>query len=164
MVDSIIQTLAEYHISPEFIVFIISLLPFIELRGSIPAGVFLLNLPLWETLIISILGNIVIIPIIMVALRYFELLSTKFSFGKNMYEKLESSFRKKHTNKVEKYKMLALFIFVAIPLPGTGAWTGSIIAHIFRFPLRKSFFYIAGGVIVAGLAVAALSGSIRFIL
>lgn len=163
MVESVIAFFNSLNIPTELIVLFISVFPAIELRGSIPAAIFIFGMhPLYAAML-SILGNILIIPIILLCLRVLEKLSLKYKWGKVVHDKLEHYVRKRHTHKVKQYEMLALFIFVSIPLPGTGAWTGALVAHIFGFPWKKSFALISLGVITAGVIITLLSTGITLI-
>lgn len=135
--------------------FVISMLPVFELRAGIPWGIAH-GLPLWQAFIISVLGNMLPIPFILLFLRkVFKWLKTVRRIGP-LIEKLE---RRAHLKgqKVEKYKALGLFILVAIPLPGTGAWTGALVASVLEIPIKKALPLIFAGVVVAGIAMLIIS-------
>lgn len=136
-------------------VLIVSMLPVVELRGAIPFGISL-GMD-WKTVyFISVIGNIIPIPFIILFFRpiieYFE--KTKL-FGK-LAAKLKNRTAKKIKN-ANKFKMLSLFLFVAVPLPGTGAWTGAAIAALMKLRIKDSVPAILAGVLVAGVLMIGLS-------
>jgi len=133
------------------------MLPFIELRGAIPIGIAQ-GMPFWEVWLLSVIGNIIpILPILFL----FEPLSEwllKFSWYNKLYNWLYDRSIRKGSRDLNRYGAFGLFIFTAIPLPTTGAWTAALLATFFRIKLRYSFIAISLGVIVAGLLVAGISG------
>ena len=144
------------------IVFLVSMVPLIELRGAVPIGTGM-GLP-WEwTLIVSIIGNCLPIPIILIfvkkVLTWMRTCKIKlFSKVSNfMFEKAE-----KNRTKIEKYATWGLFLFVAIPLPGTGAWTGALVASLFDMDKKKASISIFSGVIAAGLIMTFGSQIVKF--
>lgn len=138
----------------EIIVFLISMFPILELRGSILAA-GLLKMEFLSTYIISVIGNIIPIPFILLFInKIFELLKkTKL---KIFIEKLENKALSK-SEQITKYGKWGLLLFVAVPLPGTGAWTGSLIAALLRMKFKHSFPVISIGVIIAGLIMSLIS-------
>ncbi|MDO4731626.1 MAG: small multi-drug export protein [Clostridia bacterium] len=153
LITQITQAL-QNSIPSELIVFIISLFPILELRGGIIAAT-ILGIP-WQTAyIICVIGNLLPIPFILLFLdKIFEWLKkTRF---KGLVDKLESKAMKK-SETVKKYKFWGLFAFVAIPLPGTGAWTGALVASFLRMKLKDSILPIILGVLTAGIIVALAS-------
>ena len=137
--------------SAEAIVFIVSLLPILELRGGIIAG-FLLGLDLMPSFLIAFIGNIIPIPFILLFIKFiFKVL--KKTRMKGIIEKLENKAISK-SDKIQKYAYWGLLLFVGIPLPGTGAWTGSLIAALLNMDIKKSFFIIVLGVIMAGIIIS----------
>lgn len=153
IIKSIVNTF-NGSIPKELIVFIISMVPILELRGSLLAAAFL-GMKFLSTFIIAVIGNLLPIPFILLFIDkiFGWLKKTKL---KNMVEKLEAKALSK-SDQIKKYGKWGLFLFVAIPLPGTGAWTGSLIASLFRMKVRESFPWIVLGVIVAGLIMSLLS-------
>jgi len=139
---------------PEVIVFIVSLLPILELRGGIIAG-YLLGLNLLPSFVIAFIGNILPVPFILLFIKYIfnKLKKTRF---KGLVERLENRAVDK-SDSIKKYAYLGLLLFVGIPLPGTGAWTGSLIAVLLNMDLKKSFGTIVVGVIMAGIIISILS-------
>lgn len=137
-------------------VFGMAMLPVIELRASVPWGVAQdLNYAL--VLIVSILGNMVPVPFIILFIRQiFSWMKKKSTRLASVAEKLEARAQSKGDILV-KYETLGLFILVAIPLPGTGAWTGALVASIFDLRLRNAIPAIFLGVVTAGLIMTILS-------
>ncbi len=138
----------------ELKVFLIAMSPIFELRGSIPMALGVLHLPVWSAFLISVIGNILPIVFILLGLesvsgylsRHSRLFSRFFTW---LFERT----RKKHAKTFERGKDLALMIFVAIPVPFTGAWTGALCAFVFGIPFKRAFLAIAGGVAIAGVIV-----------
>ena len=123
----------------ELKVFLMAMLPFVELRGSIPLALLEYDLPVWSAFLISLLGNIFPVVFILLFLHKVQLfLSKHFYFFKRFFVWLFERTRKKHWLKFEKWKELALVILVAIPLPLTGAWTGSLCAFLLGIPINKA--------------------------
>lgn len=141
-------------ISPEAIVFIVSLLPILELRGGIITG-FLLGLDLAPSFLIAFIGNIIPIPFILIFIKFIfkQMKKTRL---KGMVEKLEAKAMGK-SDQIQKYAYWGLLLFVGIPLPGTGAWTGSLIAALLNMDIKKSFVVIVLGVIMAGIIISIFS-------
>ena len=148
---------AIYSLPPWLVVLLISMMPFIELRGSIPAGILVFHMDPITVLIISIIGNLIPVPFILILFEKIEAWLRKYGFWANLMDRIFEKTRKKASKKVEEYEALALISFVAIPLPGTGAWTGALIAYLFGLDMKRSFFYIVIGVLIAGIAVTLLS-------
>lgn len=136
---------------------VIAMAPIVELRGAIPYGIAQ-GLPFWPVFLVALVGNLLPVPFIILFIRkIFAFLRRSSALGP-FIERLE---RKAHLKgrKVNRYKTLGLFVLVAIPLPGTGAWTGSLVAAFLDIRLRRAFPAIALGVLAAGLLVAAISYS-----
>ncbi len=141
------------------IVFLVSMVPLIELRGAIPYGVAF-GLPLWLTYIIAIVGNMLPVPIIYFFARRVLLwgrdkavIGRFFTF---CLEKGEKAGRKLQA-KAGKGLYWALLLFVGIPLPGTGAWTGTLAASLLDMDFKKSTLACMGGVLLAGVIMGVLS-------
>lgn len=153
LVESIVEKFGG-SVSKEIIVFIISMIPILELRGSILAA-GLLNMEFLSTYIIAVIGNIIPVPFILFFIDkiFIRLKSTRFA---GFAQKLEERALSKSGN-IQKYGALGLFLFVAIPLPGTGAWTGALIASLLRFGKKRATLYIFLGVLAAGLIMSMIS-------
>lgn len=141
-------------IPSELIIFIISLFPLLELRGGLIAA-SLLGVDMWKAVPICILGNILPIPFILLFIeKIFDLLkNTKLV---KMINKLEEK-AEKGAEKIMKYKKFGLLLFVGVPLPGTGAWTGSLVAALFHFKLKDAVFAILGGIVMATVIMCLIS-------
>lgn len=139
----------------ELIVFVISLLPILELRGGLIAA-SLLNMKILPSFIICFIGNVIPIPFILWLITpiFNKLKQTKL-FSK-MVLKLENMAMSKK-EKIEKLKYIGLMLFVGIPLPGTGAWTGCLIAAMLNMDKKKSLLYSVLGVLIAGVIMLILS-------
>jgi len=152
MLNFILQQLI--YLPKEFLVIIVGALPVSELRGAIPLALSL-GMPLFKAFWLSVLGNCLIVaPALFLfepvtkALRKFKIWSRFFDW---IFERT-----RKNSDSIQKYEALGLIIFVAIPLPMTGAWSGVIAASLFKIRFRYAFISIIIGVICAGLIVAAL--------
>ncbi len=133
--------------------FLISMVPVIELRGAIPIGVGA-GLNLWLAIAVSIVGNLVPVPFIIIFIKkIFAWLRTKSEKLNGLVTRLEKRAENKSVT-VQKYAFWGLFILVAIPLPGTGAWTGALVAAMLEMPLKKAFPAILLGVLGAGVIVS----------
>lgn len=154
IVQPMIDFLGSHGIPRELIVFIISLFPIVELRGGIIAAMFLqIDWP--TAFVICLIGNFLPIPFILLFIRKL------FNWMKNtrfvkLVHRLEAKAAAK-SKQVEKYKKLGLFLFVAIPLPGTGGWTGALVAALMNMKLKDSLPSILSGILVAGFIMTLLS-------
>ena len=141
------------------IVFFVSMVPLLELRGAIPYGV-VYGLPLWLTFVVAIVGNMLPVPVIyFFARRVLVWGSGKPVIGKFFsfcLEKGEKAGRKLQ-QKAGRGLYWALLLFVGIPLPGTGAWTGTLAASLLDMDFKKSVLACMGGVLLAGVIMGALS-------
>lgn len=136
-------------------ILIISMLPIIELRGAIPVA-FALGMPLIPSFIVSVIGNLLPVPFILWLITPFCNWLKKTRLFKWFPEFLERKVNK-NKEKVTKYANWGLFLFVAIPLPGTGAWTGALIASFLDFKFKDAFWAIVGGVLTAGIIMSLVS-------
>ncbi len=154
IVQSIVGALSG-KISKELVVFLVSMIPLLELRGSILAA-GLMNMKFFSTFIVAVLGNILPIPFILLFIeKIFEWLK-KSNRVRPLIEKLENRAMSK-SDQIRKYGYIGLFLFVAIPLPGTGAWTGALISVLMGMKPRKSIVWIFLGVLTAGLIMSLIS-------
>ena len=148
-------------INPSFGVFAVSMVPIIELRGAIPLGIGLDLNWLWVYMI-SVIGNLLPVPFVILLVRpIIDWLVHSKMFGK-LGNWLDERTKKK-TEKMTKYKKWGLFIFVAVPLPGTGAYTGAMIAGMLNMRLKDALPAIVSGVLVAGIAMLAISCGVKFL-
>ena len=144
-------------------VFGFAMIPVFELRGAIPVGVAA-GLPFWMVFLTAFLGNLLPVPfLILFTRRVFEWLRTKSALLERFVSRLE---RKAATKEdlLKKYELLGLCILVAIPLPGTGAWTGSLVAAVFDIRLKHAFPAIALGVLIAGIIVSVVTYGVTIFL
>ena len=148
------QNLSQY-ISPEGGVFIISMIPILELRGGIlAAGPAFLNIPTWRAIPICLVGNLIPIPFILLLIRHVLEWMKKVPCFRGIALWLERKAMSKK-GQIEKYEFWGLMLFVGIPLPGTGAWTGALVASLLHMKFGKAF-----GAILAGIALATVIMSI----
>lgn len=139
----------------ELIVVIISILPVVELRGALPVAMGVFHLPWYEAFLLSVVGNLIPVPFLLLFFESAARLVSRVPLGKNFVDwLLKRTWR--HTGTVEKYKHFGLIVFVAIPLPFTGAWTASLIAYVLGLKFSRAFLDIAIGVIGAGVIVLGL--------
>ena len=139
-------------VSPWLIVLLISMLPIVELRGAIPVAIAVLGMPWQEAVPLAILGNMIPIPFLLLVLEWLLKLISRFRWGQRVTDWLYARTRSKG-KVVERYAELGLIVFVGIPLPGTGGWTGSLAAKIFGLDFWKSFLCVFIGVLLAALIV-----------
>lgn len=139
-------------IPKEIIIFLLSMLPISELRGAIPVGVSVFGIGIFKTFLISLAGNLCFIVPLLWFLKNLHLYFIKIPF----YNKFSSwwfSKVKQKTKKIEKYEYFGLMLFVAIPLPVTGAWSGCVASYLLGLNFWKSALFISFGVIIAGIIV-----------
>jgi len=150
-----VEWLIKHDISPELTVMIIATLPVVELRGAIPVGIFFFNFHWTKAAVLSIVGNMIPIPLILLFMDAFVILLRKSRLGRRFTDWLFH--RTRHKGKIiERYEALGLSIFVGIPLPGTGGWTGAFAANIFGLNFWKSLLFIFIGVLLAAAAIVIL--------
>lgn len=143
------------NIPEELIIFLVSMLPVLELRGGMIAAK-LLGVELLKAFVICYIGNILPIPFILLFIRKIFKFLKKFKSTGKLVEKLEVRSMRK-SEKVVKWRNWGLLTFVAIPLPGTGGWTGALIAALLDMRIRISFPIIALGVLIANLIMSIFS-------
>lgn len=138
-----------------FTVFV-AMLPIVELRGAIPVGVAI-GLDVRYTFLLALIGNLIPVPFIILFIRrILEWLRTKSEWlDRVINKKVEKTM--KHSDLIYKSKLLGLMIFVAIPLPGTGAWTGALLAALLDLRLKNAFPAILCGVLIAGILISVLT-------
>ena len=140
--------------SAELTTLAIAASPFFELRGAIPLGIFAFDLMPLDAYILGVTGSFLpVLPLLFFWNFIYEKITHRFYFLNRFFAWLFERTRTKHGNHFETWKKLGLMIFVGIPVPFTGAWTGALCAFVFGIPFRKALIAIAGGVIIAGLIV-----------
>ena len=143
--------------------FVVAMVPVIELRGAIPWGVAH-GLDVWSASVLSVVGNMVPVPFIIIFIRkIFELMRKISPKLDGVVAKMESK-AEKHRETVNKYKFWGLLILVAIPLPGTGAWTGALVAQIKELRLKDAVPAMLVGVVVAAVIVAMVTCGVTFLI
>lgn len=141
---------------PEAAVLVAAALPVLELRGAIPLGVFYFGMPVWKVLLVSLIGNLLPVPFLLILLRPLNLLARRWGPSRRFFEWLYARAERKGIS-VRRLGAVGVFLFVAIPMPGTGAWMGSVVAEVFGLPFSLAFVSITLGVITAGILVAVAS-------
>lgn len=162
MTDSIVGFFQSLSMSDGLIAFLISMFPIVELRGAIPVALLVFDMNPWLAYVLCVLGNMLPVPFILWLTRpLFEWLRHTKLLGRFMNWVHRHAM--KRADKVTKYEVLGLFLFVAIPLPGTGAWTGSLIAAFLNMNPRRSFVSVLLGVMTAGVIMTFGSSIVTFI-
>ena len=142
-------------ISKEMIVFVISMVPILELRGGLLAA-SLLNIPIVRAIWYCVIGNIIPVPFILLLITPIFNRLKKTRLFRPMVEKLESRALGK-SEQIERYEFWGLALFVGVPLPGTGAWTGALIASLLGIRFRKAFTTIIMGIFIATIIMSIVS-------
>lgn len=146
------------NFSEELKVFLLAMTPIGELRLAIPMGLTVFKLSPLAVYFLSVLGNLFSVLLILVFLGAFsEWASKNVYFFNRFFNWLFSQTRKNHYDRVNKYGLYLLPLFVAIPLPVTGGWTAALIAFVFGMPFKKAFPLIGLGILAAGLIVSFLT-------
>jgi uncharacterized membrane protein len=139
-----------FDMFPEwFQIFFGSMIPWIESRYVIPYALWVFNWELWQVFPLAILGNMLPIPFVLLFFKFVEKFLRKFRFWTKVMDWLFKRTRERADGKIIKYEYLGLIMFVAVPLPFTGAWTGSLIAYLFDLKFSKSLLTILLGVIIS---------------
>jgi uncharacterized membrane protein len=146
--------LASHGLPPEVIIFLLAMAPIFELRGAIPVAL-IFDIAIWKVYLTAVIGNMVpVLPILLLLEPVSNFLSEHSKTFNRFFEWLFNRTKRRVESKIEKYGALGLIVFVAIPLPVTGAWTGCIAAFLFGIRLRYSFPAILAGVMIAGIVVS----------
>ncbi len=141
------------RIAKYILTFLISMVPVVELRGALPYA-YARELNMWFSILLSVVGNLLPVPFIIIYMRrVFCYIRKHLPKLDGLLTRLEKRIEKK-SKTVMKYAFFGLFLLVAIPLPGTGAWTGAMVATVLDMRLKKAFPAIALGVVVAAVAVS----------
>lgn len=156
MQERIVDFIYSFGLSPRTMILLLGTLPVTELRASIPVGILVLNQSVKVAVLYSIIGNILpIAPIYF----FLEPVSKRLSRTKLMRGFFEWLFAraKKRSVLIEKYEALGLMLFVGIPLPGTGVWTGCLVASLLRMRFVPTFLAASAGVMIAAIIVTTLT-------
>lgn len=162
MVDSLINwfTSTLSFMPKEVVAFIISMVPILELRGGLIAA-SLIGIGVVKAIIICIIGNIIPIPFILFFITPIFNYMKKTSLFRPLVEKLEQKSMAK-SDQIKKYEFWGLALFVGIPLPGTGAWTGALIAALLGIDIKKASLSIFVGILIATVIMTIISYGIPF--
>jgi uncharacterized membrane protein len=148
------NTLGKY-VAKEVVVFLISMVPLLELRGGLIVA-SLLQIPITRAIPICIAGNIIPIPFILLFIRQIFQWMKKIKMFRGLVEKLENRAMSK-SDSIRKYEFWGLVLFVGIPLPGTGAWTGSLIAALLEMDIKKAVLAELLGIVIATVIMSFVS-------
>ena len=158
MVETLVNEITMFlqdKVPEELVAFVISLMPVLECRGGMIAA-RLMEIPFVKAFLICYFGNMLPIPFIILFIRKIFDFLRKFSFFEKIILKLEAK-TEKNKEKVLKYESWGLLLFVAIPLPGTGGWTGALMAGLLDMRFKRSLPIIALGVLIAGFIMSGLT-------
>jgi uncharacterized membrane protein len=150
-----VEELINSGIAREIIVVIISALPIIELRGALPVAINVFNMPWYWAYCLAVIGNMLPVPILLLFFDALTRIVSKVEIGMKLVNWVLERTRR-HGKFIERYERIGLILFVAIPLPFTGAWTGSIAAFLMGMKFRYSFLSILCGVLISGAIVTCL--------
>ena len=150
------EELLNLGISRELVVLIISALPIVELRGALPVAINVLEIPWYQAFILAIVGNLLPVPFILLFLESVTKWLRKSAFLDRRLSWLFERTRRR-SRIIQRYERIGLALFVAIPLPITGAWTGSLAAVLLGLKFRTALLSIFIGVFIAGLIITTLS-------
>ncbi len=142
-------------LSPEVAVFLVSMVPILELRGGLLLAT-LLKIPMTQAIVICIIGNLIPIPFILLFIKQIFKWLKKTKLFRGFIIKLENRAMGK-SDQIKRYEFLGLLLFVGVPLPGTGAWTGSLIASLLEVDIKKSSIAIFCGLIMATVIMCVVS-------
>ncbi|MFC2070061.1 COG2426 family protein [Chloroflexota bacterium] len=143
-------------LSRELVVLIVSALPIFELRGGIPVAMGMFHFSWYYAFLLAVIGNLIPVPFLLLFFNTFYRLLGRIGFIRRYFDWILERTRQRG-KMVEKYERIGLMLFVAIPLPVTGAWTGSLAAIIFGIRFKYAFLSILAGVLIAGAIVTCLS-------
>ncbi|MDO5027091.1 MAG: small multi-drug export protein [Tissierellia bacterium] len=149
------------NFTKEVAVFLLSMIPIVELRGAIPVALSL-DLDYKSSFLISFIGSSIPAILIVYLIGYVFILLRKINFFDRLIDKITKKALLKR-DKIDKYGYWGLFLFVAIPLPGTGVWTGSLISHLLNMNKIKSIITVIIGNLTAGIIVSIISGGIMYL-
>lgn len=149
-------------LNANFTIFVISMIPILELRGGMIAA-RILSVPYVRALLICVVGNIIPIPFILLFIDKIFYVLKKISITKPLVEYLEKKAMGK-SDKIKRYEFWGILLFVGIPLPGTGAWTGSLIASLLRVKLKKSIPAVLLGIMLAACIMSIVAYFVPFVI
>ncbi|MEA2015691.1 MAG: small multi-drug export protein [Actinomycetota bacterium] len=151
-------------ISPRAVTFLTAMTPVGELRASIPIALSKYGMNIFETYIISVLGNMIPpIAILWILDPVSKFLMSRYKLADRFFKWLFNRTRRKHSKRFKKYEGYALVAFVGTPLPITGGWTGALIAFVFGIPPKRALLHIFIGVLTAGIIVTTICQTVGYV-
>jgi uncharacterized membrane protein len=152
------------YMSPRIATFFTAMTPIGELRAAIPIALGTYGMNIFETYIISVIGNMIpVIAILWILEPVSKFLMNRFRPARKFFNWIFSYTRRRHSKRFERYESYALVGFVGIPLPVTGGWTGALIAFVFGIPPKKALLHIFIGVLIAGIIVTAICKTVGYV-
>lgn len=150
-----VEQLLSSGLAEEVVIFLVSALPVVELRGALPMAINLMGMPWQKALPLAIAGNLLPVPFLLLFLGSVARFASRVSLGKKVVDWVFERTRQRG-EVIEKYERIGLMLFVAIPLPMTGAWTGSVAAFLLGIKFSRALLSMLVGVVVAGAIVTCL--------
>jgi uncharacterized membrane protein len=150
-----IEEFLSWNISHELTIVIISAMPVLELRGALPVAINVFHMPWYRAFFLAIIGNLLPVPVLLLFLDSLAGMISRVEIGRRLVNWVFERTRRRE-EAIERYARIGLMLFVAIPLPITGAWTGSIAAFLLGLKFRYAFLSIMAGVVIAGAIVTSL--------
>ena len=150
-----VEQILSWGLSHEAVTIIIAALPVVELRGALPIAINLFHMEWYKAFYLAVIGNMLPVPILLLFLDALARTVSRVAIGQRMVNRVFEQTRRRGMT-IEKYEKIGLTLFVAIPLPFTGAWTGSIAAFLLGLKFRYAFLSILAGVVIAGVIVTSL--------
>lgn len=145
-----------------FRILILSAIPILEQKAAIPVGI-IAGLPIWEVYILTLIGAIIPSPFIIWFIEHIFEFLRRYPTMNKIITKLETKTRGK-SGRIEKYKLLGLMMFVAIPLPGTGVWTGSLAVVLLGLDKKKAILAVFVGAVICGLIILAFTSGVGLLI
>lgn len=145
-----------------FRILILAAIPILEQKAAIPVGV-IAGLPIWEVYLLTLVGAVIPSPFIIWFIEHIFEFLRRYPLMDKMITKFETKTRGKSDN-IQKYKLLGLFMFVAIPLPGTGVWTGSLAAVLLGLNKKSAVLAVFAGAVVCGLLILAFTSGVGLLI
>ena len=152
---NVLNTFSSLGFPEELIVITISTLPILELRGALPVAINMFNLPWQYALLLAIIGNLIPVPLLLLSFRAISQRLNKIGILRRWFSWLDELAQRRGKG-VERYKQLGLVMLVAIPLPVTGAWTGSLVASVSDIDFKHALLCIFSGICIAGAIITSI--------
>jgi uncharacterized membrane protein len=158
------QFFSTIHINSKIATILISMIPVIEVRGSVPFAMKAFNMPYIEAIFWSLIGTSIICFLLLGFLDFINKHISRVHFLYTIWKRYVVRLREKNKNLVEKYGKWALFVFVAIPIPGTGIWSGAILAWIFGIDKKTAFIYGMLGILASAIIMVFLTYGVSWLI